>query len=58
MERLNKPRAASIAFSAVLASVASGSPVPQNAAAALAHAQEAAGANQRRFDACRDALLG
>ena len=81
MERLGKPKAAATIFSAALASVASGMPVSQNTAAAIAHAQEVVRANaqaleafveqelnpvrqvhgsadQRRFDACRDVLLG
>lgn len=81
MEHLNKPKAAAILYAAALASVASGAPAPQNAAPALARAQEVARANsrameaflekevaltrlrhsaadQRRYDACRDVLLG
>jgi aspartate beta-hydroxylase len=81
MERLNKPKAAATVYSAALDCVASGTPVPQNIAAALAHAQavvnansreleafleqelapvrqQHAGADQQRYDACRDVFLG
>jgi aspartate beta-hydroxylase len=39
MEKLGNPKAAAAVYGAALASVASGMPVPQNAAAALARAQ-------------------
>ncbi len=80
MERLDKPKAAAAVYGAALACVGSGTPVPQNIAAALTHAQEVvnenarqmedflerelapvrrqhAGADQQRYDACRDIFL-
>jgi aspartate beta-hydroxylase len=80
MERLDKPKAAATAYRAALDCVASGTPVPQNIAAALTHAQavvntnagalesflerelasvreQHSGADQQRYDACRDVFL-
>jgi aspartate beta-hydroxylase len=51
MERLNKPKAAATVFSAALDCVASGTPVPQNIAAALTHAQAVVNANSRELEA-------
>ncbi len=51
MDRLGKPKAAASVYGAALASVASGMPVPQNAAAALARAKEIVGANARALEA-------
>jgi aspartate beta-hydroxylase len=51
MERLGKPKAAAGVYGAALACVASGSPAPQNAAAALAHAQQVVRANARAMEA-------
>ena len=51
MERLAKPKAAAAVFSAALASLASGMPLPANGAAALAHAREVVGANARALEA-------
>src|SRR5712691_3954607 len=45
MERLGKPKTAATIYSAALDCVASGTPVPQNIAAALTHAQAVANAN-------------
>jgi len=47
MERQGKPKAAALAFGGALACVASGAPVPPNAAAALQHAQEVTLGNNR-----------
>ena len=81
MERLGNLKAAASVYGAALASAASGMPSPQNADAAIAHAQEVvlnnkreleafleqevaaarlrhAGADQHRYDACRDVFLG
>lgn len=80
MERLDKPKTAATIYSAALDCVASGTPVPQNIAAALTHAQavvnanagtletflerelgpvrqQHSGADQQRYDACRDVFL-
>jgi aspartate beta-hydroxylase len=80
MERLDKPKAAATVYQAALDCVASGTPVTQQMAAALTHAQELVtansreletfleqelaplrqqhvGADQRRYDACRDVFL-
>jgi aspartate beta-hydroxylase len=80
MERLDNPKAAATVYQAALDCVASGTPVAQNMAAALTHAQavvdsntrtleafleqelasvrqQHAGANQQRYDACRDVFL-
>ena len=51
MERLGKPKAAAMVFDAALACVTSGAPVPQNAAAALQHAQQIVRANSRELEA-------
>jgi aspartate beta-hydroxylase len=51
MERLGKPKAAAAVYGAALACVASGTPAPQNAAPALAHAQEVVRANTRAMEA-------
>jgi len=80
MERLDNPKAAATVYQAALDCVASGTPVAQNMAAALTHAQavvnansraleafleqelasarqQHAGADQQRYDACRDVFL-
>jgi aspartate beta-hydroxylase len=80
MERLDNPKAAATVYQAALDCVASGTPVAQNMAAALTHAQAVvnansqaleafleqelasarqhhAGADQQRYDACRDVFL-
>jgi aspartate beta-hydroxylase len=80
MERLDNRKAAATVYQAALDCVASGTPVAQNMAAALTHAQERvnanageleafleqqlvsvrqqhAGADQQRYDACRDVFL-
>jgi aspartate beta-hydroxylase len=80
MERLDMPKAAATVYRAALDCVVSGTPVPQNVAAALTHAQavvnansgaleafleqelasvrqQHAGADQQRYDACRDLFL-
>jgi aspartyl/asparaginyl beta-hydroxylase (cupin superfamily)/Tfp pilus assembly protein PilF len=80
MERLDNRKAAATVYQAALDCVASGTPVAQNMAAALTHAQELvnanareleafleqevasvrqqhAGADQQRYDACRDVFL-
>jgi hypothetical protein len=80
MERLDNPKAAATVYQAALDCVASGTPVAQNMAAALTHAQahvnanarelevfleeqlaplrqRHAGADQQRYDACRDVFL-
>jgi aspartate beta-hydroxylase len=80
MERLDMPKAAANVYRAALDCVVSGTPVPQNVAAALTHAQavvnansgaleaflelelasvrqQHAGADQQRYDACRDLFL-
>jgi aspartate beta-hydroxylase len=80
MERLDNPKAAATVYQAALDCVASGTPVAQNMAAALTHAQELVnansreleaflerelasvrqrhtGADQQRYDACRDVFL-
>ncbi len=79
-ERLGKPRDACFLFEAALDSVASGTPAPPQAAAALEHARQVvsanraelekfldrevaaireqhAGADQQRYEACRDLYL-
>ena len=81
MERLDNRRAAATVYQAALDCVASGTPVSQNLASALTHAQavvnansreletflerelasvrqQHAGADQQRYDACRDVFLG
>src|SRR5882762_9607904 len=80
MERLDNPKAAATVYQAALDCVASGTPVAQNMAVALTHAQavvnansraleafleqelasarqQHAGADQQRYDACRDVFL-
>jgi aspartate beta-hydroxylase len=80
MERLDNQKAAATVYQAALDCVASGTPVSQNMASALTHAQEVvnantrtleafleqelaparqrhAGADQQRYDACRDVFL-
>jgi aspartate beta-hydroxylase len=80
MERLDNPKAAATVYQAALDCLASGTPVAQNMAAALTHAQAVvnantrtleafleqelasvrqrhAGADQQRYDACRDVFL-
>jgi len=80
MERVDNPKAAVTVYQAALDCVASGTPVAQNMAAALGHAQAVvnansralevfleqelapvrqrhAGADQQRYDACRDLFL-
>lgn len=51
MERLAKPKAASVVYGAALASIASGSPAPQSAAPVIAHAQEVVSAYSRELEA-------
>jgi hypothetical protein len=58
IERLGKPKAAASVFGAALASLASGMPVPQNATAAIAHAQEVVRANTRALEAFLEQELG
>jgi aspartate beta-hydroxylase len=50
MEKLGKPKTAAFVYGAALASVASGMPVPQNAAAALARAQQVVRANTQALE--------
>jgi aspartate beta-hydroxylase len=80
MERLDNQKVAATVYQAALDCVASGTPVSQNMASALTHAQEVvnansreleafleqelasvrqrhAGADQQRYDACRDVFL-
>jgi aspartyl/asparaginyl beta-hydroxylase (cupin superfamily) len=51
MERLNMPKTAATVYSAALDCVASGTPVPQNIAAALTHAQAVVNANAGALEA-------
>ena len=50
MERLDKPKAAAAVYGAAIASVGSGTPVPQNIASALMHAQEVVNKNARQME--------
>jgi aspartate beta-hydroxylase len=58
MERLGNPKAAAMVFGAALASIASGMPVSQNLAAAIAHAQEVVRANARALEAFLEEQIG
>jgi len=58
MEKLGSPKAAASAYGAALASVASGMPVPQNASAALARAQQVVGANMQALEAFLEQEVG
>jgi tetratricopeptide (TPR) repeat protein len=51
MERLANPKAAAAVYAAALASMASGSPVPQSAAPAVTHAQQIVSADRRALEA-------
>jgi aspartate beta-hydroxylase len=51
MERLDNPKAAASVYQAAIDCVASGTPVAQNMAAALTHAQEVVNANSRELEA-------
>lgn len=51
LERLGRPKAAALAYMAVVDSIPPGAPVPQNMGPALAHAREVIDANARELEA-------
>jgi aspartate beta-hydroxylase len=58
MEKLGKPKAAASIYGAALASMASGMPVPQNASAVLARAQQVVRANMQALETLLEQEVG